>query len=341
MLHQAAVLRLRLVAQALRVLCMQAVLLCFASDLRADELANADVAALSIEADHQLEAAGEPERLGPELPCESGDLDEDGLCNEIEAATGTRPLRADSDADGVPDGVEDANRDGVLDPGETDPRVPGLFPGGYPHIPEPLMFDLVRGLGAKRGEVEVNNLAVLGLRRRQQELMWAPEVEWAIADGIAVELELPMHNRELHAVKGAVQLTLPTARRNLTNGVQVIGEYALTAQDWRATALYLFGARMGKWSALAMIGGRTRIPLHRSARADALLNPSLYHDVTETLTVGVEVNLALGLDGDHAVTPLPQVHWQITRSVRVQIGGGVSFQTAYPTPLLAARIILE
>jgi hypothetical protein len=49
------------------------------------------------------------------------DSDNDGLLDEIEANACTDTNDADSDDDGIPDGVEDANQDGVFDAGETDP----------------------------------------------------------------------------------------------------------------------------------------------------------------------------------------------------------------------------
>jgi hypothetical protein len=49
------------------------------------------------------------------------DSDGDGLIDSIENTTCTDPNNADTDNDGIPDGVEDANLNGILDPGETDP----------------------------------------------------------------------------------------------------------------------------------------------------------------------------------------------------------------------------
>src|SRR5688572_24541264 len=66
-------------------------------------------------------------------------------------------------------------------------------------IPEPLAFDLVRGLGAARGELEVNTLGVVSLRR--PGIHWAPEVEYAFLDGHAFELELPFANQRFGGVK--------------------------------------------------------------------------------------------------------------------------------------------
>ena len=53
----------------------------------------------------------------------SWDRDKDGLSDFRETVMGTDPYDADSDDDGVADGVEDANQNGVMDSGETNPLV--------------------------------------------------------------------------------------------------------------------------------------------------------------------------------------------------------------------------
>ena len=50
-----------------------------------------------------------------------GDTDGDGLTDDTEALLGTNPNDADTDDDGIADGVEDENQNGVVDAGETDP----------------------------------------------------------------------------------------------------------------------------------------------------------------------------------------------------------------------------
>lgn len=60
------------------------------------------------------------------------DSDRDGIDDRTEVDTGTDPLRRDTDDDGLLDGREDANRNGVLDEGETDPRRGDTDGGGMP-----------------------------------------------------------------------------------------------------------------------------------------------------------------------------------------------------------------
>ncbi|AUD78061.1 hypothetical protein CW740_01950 [Kangiella profundi] len=62
---------------------------------------------------------------------QSKDCDEDGILDSVEDANGngevdegeTDPCNPDSDGDGINDGIEDANQDGTVDAGETDPRL--------------------------------------------------------------------------------------------------------------------------------------------------------------------------------------------------------------------------
>ena len=49
------------------------------------------------------------------------DSDNDGLQDSLEENGCTNSLDADTDDDGIPDGTEDADHNGVVDTGETDP----------------------------------------------------------------------------------------------------------------------------------------------------------------------------------------------------------------------------
>ena len=93
-------------------------------------------------------------------------------------------------------------------------------------IPEPLLFDLVRGLGAAQGELEINALADIPLNNTDQRgVEWAPEIEYALFDGFAIELEFPMTDGDLEAYKMAVQWTMGSAKnKKFIHGIQLIAE---------------------------------------------------------------------------------------------------------------------
>ena len=60
------------------------------------------------------------------------DSDGDGLTDDKELLLGTSPVRIDSDFDGLFDGAEDADHDGVVDPTETDPTQEDTDGDGMP-----------------------------------------------------------------------------------------------------------------------------------------------------------------------------------------------------------------
>ena len=73
-----------------------------------------------------------------------GDLDGDGLTNLTEFQFGTIPNDLDTDDDGLADGDEDRNRNGVVDDGESDPREfdtdgDGLSDGVERGVVEPIV----------------------------------------------------------------------------------------------------------------------------------------------------------------------------------------------------------
>jgi len=294
--------------------------------------------------DPSVEAPG----LEPEPPPDARpvrDSDEDGLPDAVERATGTSPIDVDSDDDSVADGDEDVDLDGRVDPGESDPRRPGLFPGVQPHLPEPLSFDLVRGLGAREGELETNVLVTLRPGRGGLgSTSWAPEVEWAVRDGLAFELEVPMVDRSVHALKAAAQWSAPGPIPNMAQGVQTIAEHILDDGVTKLTALYLLGGRIGSVSVFTMTG------LRGAARAQHgtsfLFNPSVFVDLDEAVTIGVEGQSAfpvhgLASGGGRSGAAIAQLHWQAVRRFRVQLGAGIEVEDGRPGSVIVSRWILE
>ncbi len=227
-----------------------------------------------------------------------------------------------------------------------------------PRIPEPMVFDLVRGLGAKKGEMEINTLGLVPLNRRargseipdsigvinrdRNRMEWAPEIEAAIADGVAIEFELPFEETRLDAYKGAAQFTFGTAfDDHFIHGAQGILIYDKTEARWEPALLYLFGFIFDEhWSGLGMFGFRTEIHGHdREERTQTLFNLTIFRHLDRHNTVGFETNTARAMNGNTYFLVMPQWHWEITDHWMLQTGIGTSFTKERSLPEVAFRLI--
>lgn len=189
-----------------------------------------------------------------------------------------------------------------------------------PHIPEPLLFDLVRPLGAKKGELEVNT--VLSQDNRNGPLEWAPEIEYAIADGLAFELELPSENARLTDYKIALQGTLTHNfnQPNLIQGWQVITQKNRDAKQYSADALYINGIRLNeKWSTLNMLGIR-KTEFSAAGQLVKLINNNIFYDLNPRLTFGLELNHEIYPSGAWRYRATPQIHRDINSHFTLQAG---------------------
>jgi hypothetical protein len=227
------------------------------------------------------------------------------------------------------------------------------------HVPEPMVFDLVRPLGAKKGELEVNTLAVFPWRSVNRttdrdpfgsgqttldrgEIEWAPEIEFAFADGWAIEFELPFEGSKLEVYKLALQGTFGTAFDNhYIHGFQVIVEPTVEWRRWNSTLLYLGGIRFDEqWSALVMFGGRMDLAGRDSSETfERLVNASLFKEVREDLVLGTEVNVAVGNRGRNQTLFTPQAHYDLNRHIQLQSGIGLGIFDAGSEQSLIMRLI--
>lgn len=195
---------------------------------------------------------------------------------------------------------------------------------GNPHIPEPLLFDLVRPLGAKKGELEINTLAQQHINGGPLE--WAPEIEYAFADGLAFELELPTENSNVTDYKIALQGTLSNNfnNPNIIQGWQVIAKKNRDTGKYSSDALYINGIRLGdKWSTLNMVGLRNT-EFGKNNQHIGLINNNIFYDLTPRHTFGVELNHEINAKGQWRYSVTPQVHLDLNRNVTIQAGAGVS-----------------
>jgi hypothetical protein len=223
-----------------------------------------------------------------------------------------------------------------------------LFQGGQRathqrvDVPEPLLFDLVRPLGARQGELEFNTLAIFPWSASNTNLAtdpfgssptspdrggieWAPEVEYAIADNFAIEFEFPFESSTLEEYKLGLQWTIGTAFDNqYIHGFQVLVQPTSAWEDWNSTLLYLGGIRFDDtWSALFMVGGRMDLEGPNNSRTfERLINASLFADISDSARVGLETNWSSKVDGTATFILVPQVHVQFTDSFQLQSGLG-------------------
>ena len=234
---------------------------------------------------------------------------------------------------------------------------------GAPDIPEPMVFDLVRPLGAKKGELEANVLGLIPLRRRAQAIdqvpdplglvpqsrrsaavELSPEIEYAVRDGLALEFEMPLEKTRIAALKPAVQWTFGTAFNNrFIHGIQVIMQYEFQPRLWAPTAVYIAGLRIDRtWSVMGIVGARGEIgEKTRADHTELLANLNIFADLNERLTTGLELNFGQLINGGTALLLMPQAHYELKDHWILQGGVGARVTRNLTTPDIAFRVIRE
>lgn len=208
-------------------------------------------------------------------------------------------------------------------------------------IPEPMIFDLVRPLGAIKGEFEINSLFEVPVAGRGP-VRWAPEVEYAFRKGSAIEFELPVAGSSLEDYKIALQTTLPMkSTRPVTHGLQGIGEIAAHKGGWEATGLYIFGARWNRhWSTLSMAGGSHR-KTEASRATSPLFNHSFFYERFDRAAMGLELNSRDWRKRRVEILVVPQVHLKISNHVNLQVGTGRVWRPGERAPVVSWRLIRQ
>ncbi len=220
--------------------------------------------------------------------------------------------------------------------------APALAEESYPDIPEPMVFDMIRPMGARAGELEANVLATTPFSGQDRALEWAPEVEYVLADGIAIEGELPFENNRLVELKMGLQGTFGTMDRGrIVHGVQYLGIYDRHTKRASHALLYMLGRRhTTRLSTMTMVGaGDVRVG-QSETRPGLIVNHSTFVDVAPGRVAGLEVNYNSGADG--GVLMMPQYHGRLTRRIGFQLGAGVDKKRgASARPTGGLRMIRE
>ena len=215
-------------------------------------------------------------------------------------------------------------------------------------IPEPLMFDLVRGLGAKQGELEVNALADFPLNDvSNRGVEWAPEIEYALFNNFAVEFELPMNNFEIEAYKMAIQWTIGSSKDNkFIHGIQVLGESYVHDDIFELNFLYVPAYRFNEiWSAIGLFGVMFETGSDAPDKNNTIiLNASVFADLSKHTIVGLELNNTNTMiqqvdDNEMELLVLPQVHYEFESGFSFQFGIGPRFSQGKTDASSVLRVI--
>jgi len=208
----------------------------------------------------------------------------------------------------------------------------------FPHLPEPMIFDLVLPLGAKKNEYEFNTLFRYDFEN--DAVLMGPEFEYAYADGYGIEFELPTENAAVEAYKVALQGTfnfLNTSK--FIHGWQYIGEYFKHTKEFGNDLLYIFGYQFNEnWSTLNMTGFRFT-DVRSEGHAEGLVNSNLFYSFSKGLVVGLEVNWEFRPNRSDTALVMPQLHIQVAEHAKIQFGFGIKRVNNKNFSHAASRII--
>jgi hypothetical protein len=205
-------------------------------------------------------------------------------------------------------------------------------------IPEPMVIDLVRGLNSKKGEWEVNTLFV-DTHKDANKLQWAPEIEYVMADGKAIEFELPSVGKNLQHYKFAYQQTLAgLCRDNHLHGMQVIYEIDKNFKHDEITLFHIYAYRFNHHYSLLTLNGVQS----NNKEKRFLLNPTLFYNYSHEIDFGVESNIAISDDDKQSFYQLmPQLHLALKEGGKIQFGLGMRQENQKSGLVTALRLIKE
>lgn len=213
-------------------------------------------------------------------------------------------------------------------------------------IPEPLLFDLVRRINSDKGELEVNTLFTHTNASAVKGVYVAPEIEYAFANGKAIELELPTVDGKIKTFKSALQLELPSWWGDVT-GTQIIHEKVNGKSINETTLLLLSGMKLSeKWSLFSMIGnrfvyGNSPVIKKSKGRELPIINMNMFYDYAEVFDLGIETNLrGIGASFEELIL-MPQIHALMAKDFKLQAGFGTSYDGYNVSPIAAFRFIKE
>ncbi len=199
---------------------------------------------------------------------------------------------------------------------------------------------MVRSLDSAPGEWEVNSL-FYQKGSRFSEMKWAPEIEFVVARGFALEFELPMEGDALKYYKFAAQGLLHQSKRmNTLHGLQLIYETDVDFLLDQWTLYYILAHRFNHhWSLVALAGTSYAKAVNRNFAAD--INVSLFYNYSTEVDFGIEINHQSKELGEAYLNIVPQLHLAFNKGYKLQYGFGVSYTEKETSAITTFRLIRE
>ncbi len=207
-------------------------------------------------------------------------------------------------------------------------------------IPEPLYIDLVRGLTAEKGEWEINTL-IYHTQGDFNSLNWAPEIEWVMRDGSAIEFELPMVGNDISSYKTAFQQNIySNEKQTHMQGLQLIYEADVSFKHQEYTAYYILAHRFNHYFSTIGLHGVKGV-FESSQKIDLVTNQSFFYNHSREIDLGLEFNYQSGQNFEKYFQVIPQLHLALGTGFKIQFGFGARSVNSMTSPVGTLRIIWE
>lgn len=217
---------------------------------------------------------------------------------------------------------------------------------------EPLFIDLIRDLGARKGEREWNVGLGMFDRLNYDKYEALVEYEWAVKDRLGLEIEVPVSiytsnglensngmrpSNRIESIKKAFQWTfLVSEKMNTSMAVGGINEFVFTPLDsiskssiFEGDVVNPFLIAATNWRngfhSLVYTGPRWFIPFNSELESEFEyeINTSFHYMIPNTRNfIGVEFNKTLA-ENDFDMTIRPQMRVSVSNNLLVGIVGGI------------------
>ncbi len=205
-------------------------------------------------------------------------------------------------------------------------------------VPEPMFIDLVRPLNAKKGDIEINTLFT-DYTKSSRELNWAPEIEFAIADGNSIEFEFPSQGDRHENYKVAYQRNLSESDDSpYLNGLQIILESDKRFNHFESVLYHIFAIRFSHYFSLLNMTGFKFNPEDINHKA-LQLNTTLFYNFSEEVDFGLEMNIESAEMGEKLNQVIPQIHLALGEGYQIQYGFGYSKRNEEEGHITSFRIV--